>query len=190
MKDELETPRMSVAERLELAKQVRLRAKVAKNDVNANIAQQLANVEAQLAARYDENHGKWADLTRHAKEAVKKADEELAKRCREMGIPEAFRPKLNLSWYGRGENGDKERRAELRNVAESELEAQAQKAKVAIEKIEVDQLTQITAEGLTSEAARQFLLSMPTVSQLMPHLQLEDLEKRRPLLSASLDDDD
>ena len=97
-------------------------------------------------------------------------------------MPESFRPELRVSWYSRGENADKERRTELRNVAESELEARAQRAKCAIERAEAELLIQITADGLTTKAARAFLEALPTVDQLMPNLQLSDLEKRRPLL--------
>jgi hypothetical protein len=190
MSNEMDKPGMSTAERLELSKVVRLRAKVAKNDVMASIAQQLANVEKQLAARYSGNEVKWAELKKDAEKTVMRADAELAKRCREMGIPESFRPELRVNWYSRGENADKERRTELRNVAESELEARAQRAKCAIERAEAELLTQITADGLTTKAARTFLEALPTVDQLMPNLQLSDLEKRRPLLDVGPDLDE
>ena len=129
---------------------------------------------------YDEH---WAEVSREAEEKIKKLDTEIAKRCRALGIPEAFRPQLSVDWYGRGENATKERRRELRVAAVSELQARAQKAKCVIDQAEAEVLTQLTAQGLTTEAARTFLETMPSVEKLMPKLQLADLEKRRPLLS-------
>jgi hypothetical protein len=182
--------RMSVAERVELGKVVRLNAKIAKNDVMASIAVQLANVEQQLAAEYSKLDAHWAELTKEADEKVSKVDAELARRCRELGVPETFRPELRLSWYRRGDNASKERRAELRRVAESTLEARAQQAKVVIERREAQILTQLTSEGLTTEGARAFLQGMPSIDELMPKLQLTDLEEKRPLLGKGRDDVD
>ena len=182
--------RMSTAERVELAKLIRLRAKVTRNDIDAQIAQQLAHVEQQLAATYQEDDSRWATITNQAEEVVRKADAEIARRCQKLGVPASFRPKLQLGWHHRGENASKERREELRRVAESELEARAKTAKVVVDRAEVDTLTKITAAGLRSDEAVKFLAALPTVDQLMPQLQLQEIEKRRPLLDVGVDDDD
>ena len=174
-KGELE--RMSSAERLELGKLVRLRAKIARADIDQMVARQLAHVEQQLAAKYSANHERWAAITKNAEELVTKADAQVAKQCREMGIPESFRPKLELEWYARGENADKNRRNELRRVAETELEARAKTAKVEVDRNEARVLTQITADSLTSTTAQEFLRSMPSIDELMPTLSLKELEE-------------
>jgi hypothetical protein len=51
-------------------------------------------------------------------------------------------------------------------------------------------LTQLTSEGLTTEGARAFLQGMPSIDELMPKLQLTDLEEKRPLLGKGRDDVD
>lgn len=175
--------RMTVAERVELGKIVRARTKVAKNDIAAQAAKQLADMERQLAAQYDFSDEAWKEITAAAAKAVKAADAEVAKRCRAMGIPETFRPQLSVSWYRRGENAVKERRSELRAMAEAEIEAREKAAKVQLDRIEADLLTEITANGLTSENARTFLVEkMPSIESLMPKLSLAKLEKQQPLL--------
>ncbi len=174
---------MTRAERLELAKVVRLRAKVTLHDIDQKVAQQLAHVEAQLAAQYSPNHEKWAHITKRAGELVAQGDKEIATLCREMGIPPSFRPSLHISWIARGENAAAGRRIELRRIAQAQLEAQARTAKCAVERREAELLTEITAGGLTSDAAREFLAALPTPDELMPALELAELERSRPLPS-------
>lgn len=170
--------RMTTGERAELAKLARLRARVARNDVDARIAVCLANFEAQIAAVYSKYDEHWAELTTEAEAIVKRVDAELAKRCRELGIPERFRPEFDLSWYRRGENATKDRRAELRLVAKSRLDAQARHAKVEIDRVEADIIGKIVEESLTSASAKALLQNMPTAERLMPELSLDDVEAR------------
>jgi hypothetical protein len=166
---------MTRAERAELAKLLKLRARVAKEDVNTREAHLLADFEAQMASRYDSRDEAWADVTAAAKKAVEEADAEVAKRCRELGIPAEFRPGINCSWYGRGENADRSRRVELRKVAQTRLAANARAAKVEIDRTIAELLTQLTAGALESGSARDFLDAMPSIDQLLPPLALREL---------------
>jgi lipopolysaccharide biosynthesis regulator YciM len=83
---------MLKAERLELAKAVRLRVKVAKNEVDKRVTRMLADVEAQLAAQYPSAHAAWKEITKQAEDYIAQADKDIAERCRALGIPEEFRP--------------------------------------------------------------------------------------------------
>jgi hypothetical protein len=168
---------MTKAERLELGKLVRLRASVAKADVAQMEARRLADVEAQLAAKYSAIDSAWAEITASAKQAVAKADAEIAERCRELGIPEKLRPSLHLGWYERGDNAVKTRRAELRKVAQTELTAQGKAAKVKIDRQTAALLTQLVSGALGSSEAKAFLEAMPSIDELMPRITLPELEK-------------
>jgi hypothetical protein len=172
---------MSKGERDDLAKVARLRARVAKSTVAQREAELLADVEAQLAATYRFDDAAWADVTRKAKEAVEVAAEQVAQRCRELGIPERFAPGLNLSWHSRGENGMRDRRAELRKVAQTQIAAAGKAAKLAIEQREAQVLTELIAGGLESQEARSFLESIPTPEQLMPTMTIAELEAGTPM---------
>lgn len=176
-----EPERTSRAERLELAKLVRARMRVVRHAISHQEARQLAELDRQLAAEYSAAHERWTKITQDARQRVAQADAEIAKRCCEMGVPESFRPRLTLGWWDRGENADQTRRAELRKVAHTELAARARAAKVEVDRVEADLLTQIAGYGLRSLEARNFLESMPTIDQLMPKLKFSDLEKRVPL---------
>jgi hypothetical protein len=162
--------RMTAAERLELGKLVRLNAKVAKDDAAARGQWLLADAETKLAARYKADEEAWADITAAAEKAVEEADAAIAALCRARGIPEDFRPGLHLSWYGRGENASRERRAELRKVAQAQVAALVKEAQVEIDRVAAQQLTQITQAGLTSEEARAFISGMPKPEELLPPL--------------------
>lgn len=152
------------------------RAKVAKAEVEQRRAELLAQAEAQLAAQYRVDDEAWDEVTSAAEQVVREADEEVAARCRKLGIPEQFRPGFRLFWSGRGDNAMKERRTELRKVAATRLEAEAQKAKLAIESARVDQLGLLTAGMLETSQAQDFLRQMPTAESLMQPLDVAELQ--------------
>ena len=174
---------MTSRERVELTALVRRREKVAKSEASHRSAELMADFEQQLAARYEAQDEHWSDLTSAAQQVVDEADARIAQRCRELGIPEQFRPSIQAQWYGRGENASKERRAELRKVAQTRIAAIEKEAKATIEKRSVEVQTALLAGGLESEAARRFLESMPTAEALMPPLDVEALNKALPMRS-------
>ncbi len=167
---------MTRAERVELAKLARMRAKVARTEVDQRAAELRADVERQLSATYQFGDEAWRDVTAAAQAAVAAADEQVAARCRELGIPDEFRPRLTVNWYGRGENATASRRAELRKTANAHIEAQAKGAKTTIEARALDVQTDLMAGGLTSAAARRFLAEMPTPAALMPTIDVGELQ--------------
>ncbi|MFN8129408.1 MAG: hypothetical protein U0R28_11460 [Candidatus Nanopelagicales bacterium] len=164
-------------EQVDLQKLARMRAKVARNQIDAVKAERLAEFERELQARYAVDNEAWADLTRDADEHVRKADEELAKRCEALGIRPEFRPRMTATWYNRGENASKERQAELRRLARLELDAMGKTAKQRIDAAELDAVTAIVAVGMGSEA-RALLEAMPEVGDLIPALALETVESK------------
>ena len=171
---------MTKGEREELRKLFSQRAKVSKKLADQRAAELLAETESQLAAQYEFGAAAWADLTVHAKEVVKAADDELAARCRALGIPAEFRPELALNWYSRGQNASATRRHELRRVAQTKIEALKQRAYATIDRLHVDGLTILTKDSLESAEAHAFLAAMPTVEALMPADALETVALPSP----------
>ena len=168
---------MTSGERLELGKLLRLRGKVAKDDLKARGAEHLAVIEQQLSARYLANDPVWAELTAAAEAAVQQADAEIAKLCKERGIPAEFRPRLSLAWYGRGENAAKDRRAELRTLAKAEIDAGVKRASVEVDRSVADLQTKLINSAMRSEEARRFLDALPSIDALLPAPSLEAIEK-------------
>ena len=171
------TPR----ERSDLSALVRKRERVAKTDARQRAAELLADIEAKLAARFEAEDQRWAAVTVEAQKAVDAANQEIARICREMGVPEDFRPGLHLGWYSRGENASRERRTELRRVASTRIAAMELAAKAEIERGSLDAQTALLAGGLTTDAARAVLAALPTVEALMPGLSVDELEAAVPI---------
>ena len=103
---------MTKAEREELGKLLRQRAKVAHKIADQKAAELEADVEAQLARIYEQDEDHMHDLVQRARDAAGQIDQDLAKRCHELGIPASFRPRIQFHWAGRGQNGFDERRRE------------------------------------------------------------------------------
>jgi hypothetical protein len=167
---------MTKTEREVLGHLVRERARLGKTMAEQRSAEMLADAEANLSAIYDIDHEAWRDLTATAAAAVRKADEQVARRCREMGIPERFRPSLEVRWYERGENAHKERRAELRLAIKAKIAALQAQAVTRIDLAKVEELTLLAQDGLETEAAQSFLAAMPTPAALMPPLDVEEIK--------------
>ncbi len=165
------TETMTRRERQDLAKLVRQRARLERAGAAQRKAELMADVERQLAAiySYDEDDT-WKAATEAAEQEVKAAKAKIAARCKELGIPKKFAPGLSVYWYGRGENAVAARRTELRKVAKTRLDAMEKTAQTEIERASVEAQTQLISDGLTSDAARGFLESLPSVESLMPEL--------------------
>jgi hypothetical protein len=159
---------MTNAEFTRLEKLVKASARTAKQDAEQRGATLLADAEAKLAAIYAAEDRAFADVTAKAGKLIAKADAVIAKRCEQLGIPKKFRPRLRIAWSERGENSCPYRRAELRKVAETQIQAMIQQAKVQIAREEVEQLRQLTAHGLESPQAVAFLGKMPHAEELLP----------------------
>ena len=107
---------------------------------------------------------------------VSKAQEQIKARCREIGIPDRFAPSISLEWHHRGYgNSLKERRNELRKMAQTAVEAQEQKAKTQIELSCLNAQEKLALAGLTSDAARGFIEALPSIADLMPRLSFAEI---------------
>jgi len=92
-----------------------------------------------------------------------------------------------MSWWGRGENAVRERRAELTRVAYRKIEQLEKEAKLQIERASVEIQTRLVADGLESAAAKAFLEEIPSAAQLVPVVSVEDVQKQLPGISDSED---
>ena len=141
-------------ERADLQRVARMRAKVARGAIEVVKAQRLAEFERELQARYAVDDAAWSELTAAAKAQVQQTDEELARRCEELGIRPEFRPRLTLGWYSAGANGSRDRQAELRKLARLELEAAGKAARQRIDAGELEAVTELL--GMVADPDRGF----------------------------------
>ena len=164
-------------EREDLQRLIRQREKVLKSAAKQRSAELLADFENQMGSEYfAEDDPVWNEVTDAAQQVVAKAQQQIATRCRELGIPKRFAPSLNLTWSHRGyDNALQKRRNELRRMAQTQIEAIESKAIVQIEMSCLEAQTALAIAGLTSEAAKQFVEKLPTIEALMPPLSLSEI---------------
>jgi hypothetical protein len=164
------------ADRENLARLARMRARQAKTEAQQREKVLLAEVEDLLAAEFEAEDALWADAVTIAREAADKANELIVARCADLGIPPKHAPHLMLGWQPRGGGFiDPNRRAELRKLAQTRLAALTSTAKTIIDRKLLDTETALIAESLDTDDARVFLEAMPTAEELMPSLSLGDL---------------
>ena len=137
----------------------------------------LAEFDAQSAKihHYDDD-AVWKQVHADAEAAVEQARQQIADRCKQLGIPEEFAPDLSFGWYGRGHNAVASRRTELRRAAKSRIEAMEKEAVTRIERLSLDAQTAVLASGLETDAAKQFLASMPDMAALMPPIEIGEIQ--------------
>ena len=172
---------LTQAEIKSLMEQARREERAAKTLLKQRAAALRARMEEQLAAAYRADHQRWQAITEEAEQRVQEWDDQIAAICRDMGVPEEFRPSLNLSWYSRGENASSARRAELRKVGEARIAELETAGQAAIEVRSVQIQRELVAGGLRSEEAKRLLASLPSAEELMPELSLGELEQAVPL---------
>jgi hypothetical protein len=168
---------MSKHEREDLQRLVRQREKVLKSAAKQRSAELIADFENQMGAEYSFDQDEvWAVAAQAAKREVAKAQERVAARCAELGIPKRFAPSLGLHWTGRGyDNAIERRKAELRKMATSRVEAIERKAITEIEMQCLEAQTQLALAALTSQAARSIIDKLPDIETLMPRLSFAEI---------------
>jgi hypothetical protein len=168
--------RMTKGEQSDLLKLIRSRERLAKTMADERKAELVADLEKQLGTifHYDDD-AVWKAAQEKAKEIVTDAQAEIAARCRELGIPPEFAPGLDFCWYGRNQNACRHRRADLRKMGQTKIEALARKARTEIEKRSVQAQQEVITHGLESEVAKSFLESMGSVDALMPPIDAQGL---------------
>jgi hypothetical protein len=176
---------LSASERSDLSKLIRQRERVAKSEVKSRRARLKADAEMEMNSIFEAEDALWNDLVVLAQEGMRKINQQLAARAREVGIPKAMGyPKLELGWRtADSQYGDRGRRGEIRRMIDSRLGDMEASAVAAIEQRSLGAQTAILAGGLTSDVARAVLASLPSVEALMPALDLATLELTMPGLS-------
>jgi hypothetical protein len=166
---------MTKSERDDLIKITRERGRIAKGQIEAVKAELAADVEKKLSEEFSARDKMWAQALEVAEQAVAHANAQIARVCDERGVPAEFRPSVDIMWSARGRNMDPRRRGELRKLADARIDAIAKQAKLTIDAQVADVAANLLAGGLTSDAAREFLNTMPDPRSLMPTIELAEL---------------
>jgi hypothetical protein len=171
------TAGMARREREDLIRHVRRLQQHAKLLAKQRSATLRAQFERQLDTTYEFNtDAVWKQAMEAARAIVAQGQREVAERCKVLGIPARFAPGLQVRWYPGGEQLVAQHHAGLRRLANAQIDALEQAAKVEIDRVALGQTTALLAGGLTSAEAQAFLRQMPEPDALMPALDLRELE--------------
>jgi hypothetical protein len=155
------------------------RTKVLRAHADEQAAACMADFEKQMATVYTFDQDEvWQKAMKEALRVVQESQNTIAKRCKELGIPASFAPQISATWQGRGENMLAMRRAELRRVAKTSIDAMIKAAITKIEKQALDLRTQVVGMGLLSADAKMFLESLAPVEDSMRALDFGEIEKK------------
>jgi hypothetical protein len=168
---------MTKGEREDLQRLIRQREKVLKSAAKQRSTELLADFENQMGSEFSfDDDATWAQAYKEAEIEVAKAQKIIAHRCSVLGIPDRFAPNLEIRWRARGyDNLVDKRKAELRRMATTRIEAIEQKAVADIELNCLKAQEHIAFAGLTSDAARGFIEALPSIDSLMPALSYSEI---------------
>jgi hypothetical protein len=168
---------MTRQEREALAKLIRQRERLAKTAAAERSAALLADFEQQADRVYSYNEDDvWRQAVLTAKEEVARAQIKIAERCKELGIPQPFAPTLSVGWHQQRAAVTSER-LKMRQVAKRRIEQIEATARTAIERASVAAQEALLVGGLTTDAAAMFAESLPSVDELMPQLNMAELQQ-------------
>ena len=167
---------MTSGERENLIKLAKLRGTQAKREVDARLAEMKSDIQNDITAEHQANEELWAEAVTIANEAVEKANSHIRTQCSLLGIPPEHAPKVQMAWQSRSsEFADPKRRAELRKLAETRLDARRKRATAEIDRRVLDAEAELRSGTLESAEARAFAEGMPSADELLPPLTLDGL---------------
>lgn len=176
------------AERAELRSLVRQRFKLLRAEVVQRQAELEAELETRIGERFADEDKAWADAAWQIEEAVREANRKANDVMRGLVPDWPTAHDKNVVGVYRQEIGQpKHDRTQLRYEGQKRIAAQVKAANLKLDQQEADLLTRLALGALESEAARQFLGEIPTVSTLVPAVRLLELEQSLNLTDSQKD---
>jgi hypothetical protein len=173
--------RMSKAEMDVIARALKAKVHAAKTGILARAPKLLADFEGQMELVYPPSGDKvWAEALNTVMKVYEVQAAIVEARCRELGIPERFRPQLTRpgwisNWKGASANF-RELREEMRRLAAIMVDDQIKSRLAKLEADSADIQCELAMHGCVTDAAKEFLANLPSVAQLIPPLKVAEVE--------------
>ncbi|MGF6481983.1 hypothetical protein [Paraburkholderia sp. JPY419] len=171
-----ETKSITAKERDALRETVRLRARVAKADIDRRAALLRAEAERKLSETFDADDERWREAVAIAMAKATAATAEMQAALLRDGVPRENLPSLNVLFNDRGSYALKERRAELRKLAAAKIDLAAKDAKLSVERWQAATQTELLAGLLDTADAKAFLAAMPSAEALLPAMTMQQVD--------------
>lgn len=167
---------ISPGERRELRAVVRQRIKVLRADVKQRKAEMVAEAELRLIERYRDNDKAANDTSWRISQILGQAFndiQDVVDQANAANEDLALRYTAPSMGQLRQTGNDK---AQLHRALMTGIDAQVEAAQLALDRQEADLLQTLAMGSLESDAAREFLASIPTAAELVPSTRLRELE--------------
>jgi 2-oxo-4-hydroxy-4-carboxy--5-ureidoimidazoline (OHCU) decarboxylase len=169
------TDTIRAGERRELRSLVRLRVKLLRAEVAETHAAQMAEIDGRVARKFQEDNTRTEELRKELDRLTANANRRFNKIISEYpDVAETRQNPFSRPWVHQPE-GNKTR---LRRALVAAVEAQSQAARLRVTKLEAELLTALSLDALKTEAAQEFVHTIPTVGDLMPSAVLAEIEAR------------
>jgi hypothetical protein len=173
---------ISKAERTELRSVVRQQFKVLAAEVQQRRAELVADADRQIAARYADDDKAWREAEWLVAEAARKANREANDVMRGL-LGDAWPASHDKTLVGMATQQLRQmqplnERTEARTTLLHRIDAQVRQTQLALARQEANLLTDLASDAVESAEARAFLRRIPTVSELVPAVRLQELEQR------------
>lgn len=165
-------------ERRELRSVVRQQFKVLRTEVKQREVELTAEAERRLMERYRDEDKSIEDMNWRIQQIAQDAQRQIDDLMREHedkiegGKWARYSGRVSANGVGR----KTEDRAQLRRAIEAGLKEQVTQATLALDRQEADLLKALAVDALETDAARDFLASIPTVAELVPSARLREIE--------------
>ncbi|WP_154678164.1 hypothetical protein [Paraburkholderia nodosa] len=167
---------MTAKERDAIRDVVKMRARLVKSDIDARATLLIAEAEAQLSVKYQQDDERWDHAIELAEQVARDADAELLRIAKRDGIPLENRPRFVARFMERSDYALKDRRDELRRLARAKVEAAAKDSKRVVERWQTETITALLAGTLQTDDAKAFLAALPTIDSLLPAMTMQQID--------------
>ncbi len=172
---------MTKTERAELKQVVKSQFRVLREEIEQRELEVIADMENQVNEKYRDEDEAYGRATVVAQELLVEMNQKVNDTFREI-FGDAFVEGQYVSIILPNRQQSTIKRSHLVRAGRAQVAAQAKGAVVRLKREEADLLKELAVGALESDAAKEFLASIPAVGELVPRARLAELE-------ASLDDD-
>ncbi len=128
--------KMTKADRAELMHLIRKREHLLYTALKEHGANMLEEFETQISAIYQpEDDPIWEQAMAEVEKLEEITQAKVQQRVKELGIAPECAPSVHIQWYGRGRNASASRRAELRKLAMSRIDAKLASGRTVVERM-------------------------------------------------------
>jgi len=172
------TKKLSRQEAHDIGMIIRDRAKVLRHHAEEQAAAYRMEAEEQIARMFEWSEGDlWRKANEKANEIKAAAEETIARKCEEMGIPAGFSPALSIDWTNRGTNAISRRKEELRKAARLKIDSMLKASITQIDQQSLEHRTKVVQNSSLSPEAAAFIDSFKPIEDTMKELSISDIEK-------------